>query len=77
MVLRRTLGPKMDEITGEWRRLHNEKLVYLHSGDKIKNQMSRACSTYGERRGACRASVRKPEGRRPVGRPRRRWEDNT
>jgi len=35
-----------------------------------------ACSTYGERRGAYRVLVRKPEGKRPLGRPRRRWEDN-
>ena len=38
--------------------------------------MGRTCSTYGERRGAYRALVGKPEGGRPLGRPRRRWEDN-
>jgi hypothetical protein len=38
--------------------------------------MGRTCGTYGERRGAYRALVGKPEGRRPLGRPRRRWEDN-
>ena len=38
--------------------------------------MDRTCSTYGERRGAYRALVEKPEGRRPLERPRRRWEDN-
>jgi hypothetical protein len=38
--------------------------------------MGRTCGTYGERRGAYRALVGKPEGRRPLGRPRRRWENN-
>jgi hypothetical protein len=37
--------------------------------------MSRACSTYGDRRGACRILVGKPEGKRPLERPRRRWEN--
>ena len=41
-----------------------------------KIEMGRACSTYGERKGAYRVSVRKPEGRRPLARPRRRWKDN-
>jgi hypothetical protein len=46
------------------------------SGDKIeKNEMGGACSTYGEKRGICRVLVGKPEGERPLGRPRRRWED--
>jgi hypothetical protein len=45
--------------------------------DKIeKNKMSRACSTYAERRGVYRVLVGKPEGKRPLGRPRLRWEDN-
>jgi hypothetical protein len=47
-----------------------------HSGDKTKKtEVGRACSTYGERRGAYRVLVRKPEGRRPLGRQRSRWED--
>jgi hypothetical protein len=52
-VLRRVLGPKRDEITGEWRRLHNEGLYALyfsihHSGDQVKKtEMGRACSTNG------------------------------
>jgi hypothetical protein len=46
-------------------------------GDQIKkNERGRACSTNGERKGAYRALMGKPEGRRPLGRPRRRWEDN-
>jgi hypothetical protein len=48
------------------------------SGDKIeKNEVGRACSVYGgERRGLCRVLVGKPEGRRPLGRPRHRWEND-
>jgi hypothetical protein len=47
------------------------------SGDQVKKtEMDRTCVTYWERRGAYRALVGKPEGRRPLGRPRRRWEDN-
>jgi hypothetical protein len=49
-VLRRIFGPKRDEVTGEWRKLHNEELVFLtkyYSGDQIeKNEMGGACSTY-------------------------------
>jgi hypothetical protein len=46
-------------------------------GDQIeKNEIGRACSTYGERRGVYRVLVGKPEGKRPLGRPRCRWEDN-
>jgi hypothetical protein len=41
-----------------------------------KTEMGRTCSTYGGRRGAYRVLVRKPEGRRSLGRPKRRWEDN-
>jgi hypothetical protein len=41
-----------------------------------KNEMGRACGTYGEERGAYRVLVGKPEGKRPLGRPRRRWVDN-
>ena len=45
--------------------------------DKIKkNEMGGACSAYGDRRGVCRVLVGKPEGKRPLGRPRRRWDDN-
>jgi hypothetical protein len=46
-------------------------------GDQVKKtEMGRTCGTYGERRAAYRILVRKPEGRRPLGRSRRRWEDN-
>jgi hypothetical protein len=51
-VLRRIFGPKRDEVTGEWRRLHNKELYALHSSPNIirvikENEMVRACSTYG------------------------------
>jgi hypothetical protein len=81
-VLRRIFGPKRDEVTGEWRRLHNKKLYALNSSPNIirviKSRRLRWAghvARMGERRGAYRALVGKPEGRRPLGRPRRRWED--
>jgi hypothetical protein len=81
-VLRRIFWPKRDEVTGEWRKLHNEELNYQYSSPstvrlkKEKNAMSGVCSTYGERRGVSRVLVGKPEGKRPLGRPRRRCEKN-
>ena len=67
-VLRRIFGPKRDEVTGEWRKLHNEEPNDLYcSGDKIeKNEMGGACSTYGEKRGTYRVLVRRPDGKRPL-----------
>ena len=48
MVLRRIFGPRRDEVTGEWRRLHNEELTKYCAGDKIeKNEMGWACGAYG------------------------------
>jgi hypothetical protein len=82
-VLRRIFGPKRDEVAGEWRRLHNEELNDLHSSPNIirvikSRRMSWAghVARMGEGRGAYRVLVGSPEGRRPLGRPRRRWEDN-
>jgi hypothetical protein len=82
-VLRRILGPKRDEVTGEWRRLHNKELYALYFSPSIirviKSRRLRWAghvARMGERRGAYRTLVGKPEGRRPLGRPRRRWEDN-
>jgi hypothetical protein len=82
-VLRRIFGPKRDEVTGEWRRLHNKELYALYSSPNIIRVIkSRRLRWAGhvarmvERRGAYRALVGKSEGRRPLGRPRRRWEDN-
>jgi hypothetical protein len=78
-VLRRVFGPERDEVTGEWRKLHNEELNDLYSLPNIvrvvksRRKMSRTCGTYGEERGVHRVLVGKPEGKRPLGRPRRRF----
>jgi hypothetical protein len=82
-VLRRIFGPEKDEVTGEWRRVHDKELYGLCSSpDIIRMIKSRRlrwaghAARKGESRGAHRALVGKPEGRRPLGRPRRRWENN-
>jgi hypothetical protein len=82
-VLRRIFGPKRGEVTGEWRNLHNEELNDLYSSPNsvrvIKSRRVRGAghvACMGERRGVYRILVRKPEGKRPLGKPRRRWEDN-
>jgi len=82
-VLRRIFGPRRDEVTEEWGRLHNEELNDLYSSPNIvrviKSRRMRWAgyvARMGEERGAYRAFLGKPEGRRPLGRPRRRWVDN-
>jgi hypothetical protein len=82
-VLRRIFGPKRDEVTGEWRELHNEELNDLYCSYNIVRVMKSGrirraghLAHMGERRGVYRVLVWKPEGKRPLGRPRRRWEDN-
>jgi len=82
-VLRRIFGPKRDELTGEWRKLHNEELNNLYSSPNIvrvikSRRMRRAghVARMGKRRGVYMVMVEKPEGKRPLGRPRHRWEDN-
>jgi hypothetical protein len=82
-VLRRTFGPKGDEVTGDWRKLFNEELHNLYSSPNIIRMIksrsvswATACRTNGENRNAYRILVGKPEGKRPLGRPRRRWGDN-
>jgi hypothetical protein len=81
-ALRGIFGPKRDEVTGEWRRLHNEELNCLYSSPNIirviKSRRMRwvgHVARMGEGRGTCRILVGRLEGRRPLGRPRRRWED--
>jgi hypothetical protein len=82
-VLRRVFGPKRDEVTEEWRKLHNEELNDLYSLPNIvqvvKSRRIRWAghvARMGEDRGVHRVLVGKPEGKRPLGRPSRRWEDN-
>jgi hypothetical protein len=82
-VLRRIFGPKRDEVTGDWRRLHNKELYALCSSPNIirviktrRLRWAGHVARMGERRGAYRALVGKPEGRSPLERPRRRLEDN-
>jgi hypothetical protein len=81
-VLRRIFGPKWDEVTGEWRKLHNEELHILYSSPNIIRQIKPMrmrwaghVARMGEERNVYRVLMRKPEGKRPLGRPRRRWED--
>ena len=83
MVLRRIYGPRRDEVTGEWRRLHNEELNDLYSSPNIvrviKSKRMRWAghvARMGDESGAYSFLVGKPEGKGPLGRPRRRWVDN-
>ncbi|KAJ4450482.1 hypothetical protein ANN_01907 [Periplaneta americana] len=78
-VLRKIFGAKRDEVTGEWRKLQNTELHALYSSpDMIRNIKSRRLRWAGqtEFRNAYSVLVGRPEGKRPLGRPRRRWEDN-
>ena len=82
-VLRRVFGPKKDEVTWEWRKLHNEELRDLYSLPNIvwvvKSRRMRwvgYVARMGEGRGVHRVLVGKPEGKRPLGKPRCRWENN-
>jgi hypothetical protein len=80
-VLRRIFGPKRDEVTGEWRKLHNEELHILYSSPNIITQIKSRrmrwaghVARIGEERNVYRVLMRKPEGKRPLGRPRHRWD---
>jgi hypothetical protein len=72
-VLRKIFGPKRDEVTREWRKLHNEELHDLYSLPSIIRIIK---SRIREKRKAYMLLVGKREGKRPLGRPRRRWVDN-
>ena len=77
-VLRKIFGPKRERLTGEWRRLHNRELHALYSSPNIKSRRMRwtgHVARMGDRRGTFEVLVGRPEGRRPLGRPKRRWED--
>ena len=83
MVLRGIFGPRRDEVTGEWRRLRNEELNDLYCSPNIvrvikwrRMRWAGHLARMGEERGVYRVLVGKPEGRRPLGRPRHRWVDN-
>ena len=80
-VLRRIFGPRRDEVTGEWRRLHEELNDLYNSPNIVRVIKSRRMrwaghvARMGEERWVYRVLVGKSEGRRPLGRPRRRWAD--
>ena len=82
-VLRGIFGPKRDEIIKGWRKLHNEDLNDFYSSPTVigviyieENEMGGYVARMGERRGVYRVLVGKSEGKRPLGRLRRRWDDN-
>ena len=82
-VLRRIFGSKRDEVTGEWRKLHNEELNDLYCSSNIfraiksiRMGLAGHAARMGERRGAYRVLVGKSKGKRPLGGTRHRWEDN-
>jgi hypothetical protein len=81
-VLRKIFGPKRDEVTGEWIKLHNELHDLYPSPSIIRIMKSRrmiwSChvARMGEKRNTYRLLVGKPEGKRPLGRPGCRWVDN-
>jgi hypothetical protein len=81
-VLRGMFGPKRDEVMGEWRKLHSGVLHKLYSSPDIIRQIKSRrmrwaghVARMGEGRNVYRVFVGNSEGKRPLGRPRRRWED--
>ena len=79
-MLRRIFEPKRDKVAGEGRKLHNEELNDLYTSPSIvrvieSRRVGHVART-GKRRGIHRALVGKTEGKKPLGRPRRGWEDN-
>jgi len=83
-LLRRVFGPKRDEVIGEWRKLHNEELSDLYSLPNVlrvvkwtRMRWAGHVARMGEGGGVHRVFVGRPEGKRPDGRPRSRWEGNS
>jgi hypothetical protein len=83
VTLKRIFGPKRDGVMGGWRKLHTEELHNLYSSPSIiriikskRMRWARHVARMGEKRNVYRLLVGKPEGKRPLGRPRRRWIDN-
>jgi len=81
--MRKIFGPRRDEVTGEWRRLYYEELNDLYSSPNIlrmiKSRRKRWAvhvARIGGESGVYRILVMKPEGRKSMGRPRRRWVEN-
>ena len=82
-ILRRMFRPRREEGTGEWNKLHNEELNVLYSSINIvrviksrRMKWAGHASLMGERRGVYKILVVEHEGKRLLGRPRRRWENN-
>jgi hypothetical protein len=82
-LLRRIFGPKRDRVTGGWRKLHYKELHNLYSSPSIiriikwkRMRWAGHVTRMGEKRNVYRLLVGKPEGKRPLGRPKRRWIDN-
>jgi hypothetical protein len=79
-MLMRIFDPNRGEVTGEWRKLHNEELNDLYTSPNtvrvIKSRWAGLVARIGKRRGVYRVLVGKPEGKKPLWRPRRRWDDN-
>jgi len=82
-MFRRIFEPKRDKVTREWKKLHNEECNDLYCSPHIvqviklrRMRWAVHVALMGERRGGYRVLVGKPWGKRPLGRPRHRWEDN-
>ena len=82
-VLKRKFGLERDEVTGEWRKVHNEELNDLYCSPNIvrmiksrRMRLAGHVARMGKKRGVYSGLMGKPEGKRPLGRPRFRWEDN-
>ena len=82
-VLRKIFGPKRDGVTGEWRKLHSEELLNVYYSPhiirvtkSIRRGWARGVTRMGDRKCLYRFLLGRPEGRKPFGRPKHRWEDN-